>query len=130
MRSRNLTTFVAALFLFSPAYSDEPQPLSAAELRNLLPGTTTTGKTSFGATYHAYRDLDGTLRGRSGGETDKGTWEITDNGQLCRQWTFWDSGKRRCWIYFKKGDEYEYWYADKSRMGGKVRVRPGNPENL
>jgi len=130
MRPLTLATFVAVLLLFDSAYSEEPEPLSAAELRNLPPGTTSTGNTNSGSSFHAYRALDGTLRGRSSGITDKGTWEITDDGQLCRKWTFWDSGKRRCWIYFKKGDEYEYWYADRSGMRGKVKIRPGNPENL
>ncbi len=49
---------------------------------------------------------------------------------MCRQWTYWGGGRKACFIYFKKGDEYEYWYADGSRMRGKFKIRPGNPENL
>jgi len=36
----------------------------------------------------------------------------------------------KSWIYFKEGDVYEYWYPDWSRLRGKFKVRPGNPENL
>ena len=35
-----------------------------------------------------------------------------------------------CFIYFKKGDEYENWYSDGSRIRGKLKIRPGNLENL
>ncbi len=66
----------------------------------------------------------------STGQTDEGTWEITDDGQDCNQWNNWRSGRRECWIDFKKGVEYEYWYADRSRMRGKYKILPGNPENL
>ena len=66
----------------------------------------------------------------STGQTDEGTWEITDDGQDCNQWNNWRGGRRECFIDFKNVDEYEYWYADGSRMRGTFKILPGNPENL
>ena len=130
MRVLFFATFVAACLLSNSAFTEDSMPLTAAELRSLFPGTTSTGKTASGFKFHSYRAPGGKLYGASGGETDEGRWEITDEGQLCRQWNLWDGREWRCWIFFKKGDEYEYWYADRSRMRGKVKIRPGNPENL
>jgi hypothetical protein len=106
-------------------------PLTAAEMRSLFPGNTLTGENTYGERWHAYFAPDGKMFGRTfDGQTDEGTWEITDDGQDCEQYNNWQGGRRRCFINFKKGDEYEYWYADGSRMGGTFKIRPGNPENL
>jgi len=64
------------------------------------------------------------------GRTDEGTSEITEDGRECVQWNKFGGGEKRCFIYFKKGDEYEYWYPDGSRMRGKCKTWPGNTENL
>ena len=67
------------------------------------------------------------LRGSSG-DTDEGTWEVTDDGQWCRQWK--GDAQKACFIYFKKGDEYEYWYSDRSRMSLEGRFEPIAPNVL
>ncbi len=105
--------------------------MTAAEMRSLFPGNTTTGENMYGERLHVYVTPDGRLFGRmSTGQTDEGTWEITDDGQDCSRWNNWGGGRRRCFINFKKGDEYEYWYPDGSRMRGTFKILPGNPENL
>jgi tetratricopeptide (TPR) repeat protein len=107
----------------------ERLPLTAAVLRSLFPGNTGTGEVAGGDQWHIYHVPDGRLLIRNpGGHTDEGTWEITDDGQFCRQWN--SGGRKACWIYFKNGDELEYWYPDRSRMRGKFKIRLGNPENL
>jgi hypothetical protein len=106
----------------------KPAPLTLAEIRSLFPGNTATSESGG---WHVYHALDGKLLIRMfSGQTDEGTWEITDDGLFCRQWNNFGGGKKACFIYFKKGDEYEYWYADGSAMRGKFKIRPGNPENL
>jgi tetratricopeptide (TPR) repeat protein len=106
-------------------------PLTAAEMRSLFPGNTMTGQNVYGERWHAYYAPDGKMFGRSfSGQTDEGTWEITDDGQDCGQYNNWQGGRYECFINFKKGDVYEYWYADGSRMRGTFKIRPGNPENL
>jgi adenylate cyclase len=105
--------------------------LTSVVLRSLFPGNTATGETEFGAEGHVYHLPDGKLLIRTfNGQTDQGTWEITEDGQVCRQWNNFGDGKKTCFIYFTKGDEYEYWYPDGSKMGGKFKLRVGNPENL
>ncbi len=107
------------------------EPLTAEVLRSAFPGNTSTGESVFGGEWHIHYVPDGTLLYRpSGGQTEQGTWEITDDGRFCRQWSEFGAGNRKCWIYFKDGDVYEYWYPDGSRLRGKFKVRPGNPENL
>ena len=114
-----------------PAGKAAPQrePLTADVLRGLFPGNTATGGTALSDQWHVYHEPDGRMRLRNpGGHKDEGTWEITDDGQWCRQWK--SGGKKACFIYFQNGDELEYWYSDRSRMRGKFKIRPGNPENL
>ena len=62
------------------------------------------------------------------GYTDEGMSEIAEDGRECSQWN--SGGRKRCYINFKKGDEYEYWYPDRSRIRGKFKIIPVNPENL
>jgi hypothetical protein len=107
------------------------EPLTAEVLRSTLPGNTATGESVYGGKWHIYNVPDGTLLYRpSGGQTEKGTWEITDDGRYCRQWSDVGAGNRQCWVHFKEGDVYEYWYPDLSRKRGQFKIRPGNPENL
>jgi len=105
--------------------------LTSLVLRSLFPGNTATGETVFGGGGHVYHVPDGKLLIRTfNGQTDQGTWEITEDGQFCRQWNNFGGGRNTCFIYFTKGSEYEYWYADGSRMLGKFKLKVGNPENL
>jgi hypothetical protein len=109
----------------------QPKALTSAVLRALFPGNTATGETVFGGGGHVYHEPNGKLLIRTfSGQTDRGTWEITEDGQFCRQWNNFGGGKKTCFIYFTKGGEYEYWQAGGSRMRGKFKLRLGNPENL
>jgi TolB-like protein len=104
--------------------------LSADELRSLFSGNTATGDSGRGR-WHVYWATDGKAFMRAfSGLTDEGTWEINDNEEFCRQFANFGGGRKACFIYVKKGDEYEIWTADRSRMRGTLKVRPGNPENL
>ncbi len=100
-------------------------------MRSLFRGNTLTGQSVYGDRWHVYVAPDGKQFGRTfDGQTDEGTSETTDDGQDCNQWNNWRGGRRECFIYFKRGDEYEYWSADGSRMRGTFKMRLGNPEKL
>ncbi len=105
--------------------------MTAAEMRSLYPGNTVTGEDTYGERFLEYWAPDGKAFGRtSTGHTDEGTWEITDDGQFCFQFKIFNGGKKICYINFKRGDVYENWEPDGSRMRERFKIRPGNPENL
>jgi len=109
----------------------QDKSLTSLVLKSLFPGNTAIGDTAFGGGGHVYHVPDGKLVIRTfSGQTDQGTWEISEGGQFCRQWNNFGGGRKTCFIYFAKGSEYEYWYADGSRMRGKFKLKVGNPENL
>ena len=104
--------------------------LSTDELRSLFSGNTATGDSTRGK-WHVYWAADGKAFMRTfSGQTDAGNWELNDGGVFCRQWKNFGGGRKSCFILVKKGDEYELWTADRSKMRGTLIVRPGNPENL
>jgi len=104
--------------------------LSSDELRSLFSGNTATGDSTRGR-WHVYWAPDGKAFIRTfNGQTDEGTWEVNDDGEFCRQFANFRGGRKACFIFIKKGDEYEIWTADRSRMRGTLKIRPGNPENL
>jgi hypothetical protein len=47
----------------------------------------------------------GALVGTVPDDADLGTWEITPEARLCRTWTTWDGGRRRCYVVYKAGDD-------------------------
>jgi hypothetical protein len=49
----------------------------------------------------------GRLYGRAGDDADLGTWAI-ENGRICRTWTTWDRGIRRCYVIARDGDGYVF----------------------
>jgi hypothetical protein len=49
----------------------------------------------------------GRLYGRAGDDADLGTWAI-ENGRVCRTWTTWDRGIRRCYMIARAGDGYVF----------------------
>ena len=76
-----------------------PPPLTASELAAELPGHTFT----FGR-QRLFFERGGQLYGAvSADEGDLGTWAIED-GRVCRAWTTWDHGRRRCWTVSRDGD--------------------------
>ena len=104
--------------------------LSSDELRSLFSGNTATGDSTQGR-WHVYWAADGKAFMRTfSGQKDVGNWVLNDDGVFCRQWKNFGGGRKSCFILVKKGDVYELWTADRSRMRGTLIVRPGNPENL
>src|SRR5204863_5257907 len=78
-----------------------PAALTSAELAaEVLDHTFTVGR------QRLHFASGGRLYGRSGGDADLGTWAI-EGERLCRTWTTWDHGSRRCYVIARDGDAYE-----------------------
>jgi len=109
---------------FCPATSATARPappvtLTAAELAAEVPGHTfTVGR------QQLHFASGGRLYGRAGGDADLGTWAI-DRERLCRTWTTWDHGIRRCYVIVRDGDAYVFdlpdrfgWFPARRTAGG------------
>ena len=67
-------------------------------LRALFAGSTSTSTTSSSKSGWMYTRSDNTILGRlSNGDTDEGTWRISQEGWFCRTWKSWADGKEGCW---------------------------------
>jgi hypothetical protein len=82
-----------------------PAPLAAltsAELAAEVPGHTfTVGR------QQLHFASGGRLYGRAGSDANLGTWAI-EGERLCRTWTTWDHGIRRCYVIVRDGDAYVF----------------------
>jgi hypothetical protein len=119
--------------------SRDVSPLTAAEVRAFLQNSTLVHKGSE-RIWYVYLREDGSLSGRSeiidsGGIEDSfGTWEVFEDGRICRQWSGdWAGGGRGCAAVFRYGDEYLFVNADpgdgEEREIRRTRL-PGNPKRL
>lgn len=102
-----------------PAAVSAP-PLSAPELRALLPGHTLVG-----TRQRIFVAPDGRLYGRSGPSVDVGTWYIADDGRYCRTWHTWDHGLLRCFRVSRDGGRFHLDVDDRLGRFAATRV-PGN----
>ena len=112
-------------------------PLTAAEIRIYLRDSTLVHEGSSRVWFTYFRD-DGSVSGYSevpdngGVEQARGTWQTTDDNQICGLWeNDWSGGEFRCAEVFKYGDDYVFAPPPGSE-GKEVRRRriPGNPKNL
>lgn len=103
-------------------------PLNAAEIRAYLTDTTLShqGETR---RWHVYLGKDGTLSGLSvtnkgGKERARGLWEVTPEGEICRQWlNDWGGGENGCAKVYQYGKEYVFEPVDASAPGEKAELR-------
>lgn len=115
-------------------------PLTGAEIAAYFKNSTLVhrGETRL---WEVYLDEDGAMRGRStvlkqegGRETAFGSWEATDDGLFCRQWSNdWAGGERHCAEVFQRGNDYlfvERGGSPDGELETKRTRRAGNPENL
>ena len=61
---------------------------------------------------------------------DVGTWEVTDDGQFCRQWTNWGEGAYDCYEMFRVGEDQIRLKAINYHYDSISKIREGDPENL
>ena len=144
MRTRSLIKLVAVcLFLFGCTSTAEQmaekgiEPMTAAEIREAFTGNSAYIKGPDWE-YTGYYNPDGTLIGRSwwqgGEETATATWEIKDDGLLCRDWdNDWGGGGYGCARMYRDGENIVY--DNVSGSAGKypsltLTLSEGNAFNL
>ena len=123
-----VSTLFAILSVWQMAKADEP--LSSAELQEIFPGNTVTGKTPKGATFWLYRNPNGeVITVTDSGFYDKGKYWITDSNQICGKSPKKQKGKERCFTFYRAGqDQYKVVRPDGS--DGLHTLIKGNPKNL
>jgi len=104
--------------------------LTADQIRGAV-----SGRTAFGQEdryqWRTFYAPDGRLQGRRWGswgeERDEGSWEITAENQLCRQWMIkWVKRKRACFEVYKDGDLLKLLNVDGNDDNFEMRVLSGN----
>ena len=90
--------------------------LSAADLKQLMPGAKVVSPTAAGSTRTWHNEPDGTFsaasdgRGSAGGRnayaTGPGTWRVTEDGKLCVKIQWPVNQDDWCRFIFKAGDRY------------------------
>jgi hypothetical protein len=91
-------------FCTKPANAAAPTPaaLTVAEL-----GADFVGHTYLVGSQRIEFASGGRLLGTVPDDQDMGTWEITPDARLCRTWTAWDGGRRRCYVVSKTEDGWQ-----------------------
>ena len=116
------------------AAPDQPA-LTTTELKTLLNGNSMAGngKTRLPAAPYdwiAYYGEDGImtirLKPEWGGGVDTGKWWISENGELCRQFSKMASGKKGCWLFYHEGDFYRFIPSSGLAVEGLATVIKGN----
>lgn len=113
------------------------EPMSADELKATFPGNTAYQKGD-GWEWAGYYTTDGTIIGKSwwnGGEKRAtATYEITDDGHICRDWdNEWGGGEYGCTLFYRDGDNIVYDVVSGSKgkyPTGTITVSEGNSYGL
>lgn len=103
--------------------------MDASQTTELVAGNTTVGRTAEGKSFTVLFRADGTAAGTKGSSSDTGTWEVSEEGYLCNQWTTWWNGDRKCHKSYLIGNEVKY-YDLQGNFGGFFKVTQGNPNDL
>lgn len=108
------------------------QPLDQAGVQEVLHDATHTATVGNGLEWNGYYEPDGTMRGSlSDGETDSGTYTISEDGTYCRAWSKWRDGKEGCAKFFRRGNELNSIRVSGSyNDDGSWSFAPGNTRNL
>lgn len=110
-KSLLLICFLLSVAQATVGHAQLPQPVSEAELRALIPGSTMTTVNSRGQNYRETYAPNGRLNAsstRTDGScciADGGRWEI-EAGQFCRQYDNWGDKRRFCIPVGRVGNGY------------------------
>jgi len=137
----NQCEFVSTIFYFCftlamliPASGSAAQEkMSAAEIRELLPSNTLSGRNEKRIIVHVYHDPIGTMAGmtrRQGMHFDSGNWTITDEDQYCQQWNRWRAKALGCFHIYRLGNNKYRLKSVTGQYDSRFKVREGNPEGL
>lgn len=140
---KSIALTVAALALAACASQAEKmaeagkEPMSRQEVLDLMADSTERGVLDNGVDWVVYWDPSGEVRGLStwsgGGERDRGTWSVSEDGVVCRKWEKWQDAQEGCWKFYEEGDQIVSARVSGS-TGDHVQKRSdfeeGNVENL
>lgn len=101
------------------------------EVKSLRPFTGYGKSERTGNDFMLFVDENGNSRlsANSGKFKDSGKMEIMDDNSLCFQWKKIRKGKRGCFTYWKKGENYRTVKSDNT-LSSNWTLKSGNPENL
>lgn len=104
--------------------------LTAPQITSLVAGNTAYGQ-EVRYQWRTYYAKDGMLMGRIWGsfgeERDHGTWQVTQENQLCRQWMIkWGGLKRACFELFKDGEQIKLINVDGNDDSYEMMIVSGN----
>lgn len=133
MPSKQKIAAIACLFIITASATIRAgSPLSSEQITETFSGNTTEVSIR-GTKYYTLINADGTIAGKGGGDTDTGTWRVSEEGYWCRTWTKWGSGKEGCFeVTHSKKDKYKF----KRKSGTstqkvyKTKFLEGNPKNI
>ena len=110
--------------------SGAPQ-LTAAEINQALVGNSITGEGKSGHMWEIYYQSS-TMNGRSGDNTDHGTWEATADNQYCRTWKErWGNQQRGCKnVYRTSAEELIFIPVRKGGRSDIATITMGNTYGL
>ena len=110
------STSFAAMETLADVKANGGVELSAADLKELMPGAKVISRTQAGSTRTWQNKLDGTLSassdgrgvtgGRNGYATGEGTWKISDNGRWCVKINWPHLVDDWCRVMYKVGGKY------------------------
>jgi hypothetical protein len=106
--------------------------LDGASVTKTFVGNTLTGQVSasgYQVPYVMYVDPSGRIIGTAGGDNDRGTWRVDDQGELCLSWSRWQEAKEHCSVYFHEGDQFKT-FVKEGGISSVSKVEPGNSHNL
>jgi hypothetical protein len=124
--------FTLAMLMLATESTAEER-MTAAEIREMIPSNTLSGKNEKQLMVHVYHDPNGKMEGmtrRQGMYYDSGKWTITDEDEYCRQWDRWRGKSLVCFHIYRLGNKK---YRFKSITGYydlRFKLREGNPEKL
>jgi hypothetical protein len=123
--------FVCVALVLTLAIGLSRDRMPTSEIRSLLSGNTSSGRTVQGSDFHIYHRPDGMMSGQAHSvDYDVGKWEITDDDKFCRQWTNWRHGARVCFDVYRNGEGQFRMMSAHPRYEATFTVRKGDPEEL
>jgi hypothetical protein len=112
---KKLITSLALFSLSTIALATSLTSLTSTQAKSAISGKTitTVSKATMNGqlvdnSFTGYFNTDGTMQGKfanplSDGmpQTDKGTWKVQSNGQVCVTWQNWENATQRCMTFYK-----------------------------
>lgn len=131
---RTFFYFCFTLAMLIPAAGSAAEDkMTAAEIRELLPSGTLSGRDKRQHQAHVYHDSTGVMEGKRAGRGvhfDFGKWTITNEGQYCQQWNRWLGRALVCFHIYRLGNNKYRIKSVTDQYDLRFKFREGDPERL